>query len=88
MPSPRVWRHRRNSPGSRPITASWAEPLTLPVVDVDLLRIAEVLTNLIENRIKYTGSQENPEIKIGQLIEVRIESFCPRQLNRHRSQPA
>ena len=47
----------------------------LPVVHVDRIRIAEVLTNLIENSIKYMGLQANPEIEIGQRIDGKIESF-------------
>jgi signal transduction histidine kinase len=39
-----------------------------PVVHVDRMRITEVLVNLIENGIKYIGSQANPEIEIGQRI--------------------
>jgi len=36
-----------------------------PMVRVDRLRIAEVLTNLIENGIKYMGDQKTPRIEIG-----------------------
>ena len=37
----------------------------MPKVRVDVLRIAEVLVNLIENSVKYMGDQEGPEIDIG-----------------------
>ena len=37
----------------------------MPKVRVDVLRIAEVLVNLIENSVKYMGDQERPEIDIG-----------------------
>jgi PAS domain S-box-containing protein len=37
----------------------------MPKVRVDVLRIAEVLINLIENSVKYMGDQERPEIDIG-----------------------
>lgn len=37
----------------------------MPKVHADVLRIAEVLVNLIENSVKYMGDQGNPEIDIG-----------------------
>ena len=37
----------------------------MPKVRVDVLRIVEVLVNLIENSVKYIGDQERPEIDIG-----------------------
>jgi len=37
----------------------------LPVVNVDRDRIREVLINLIENAIKFSGNEKNPEIRIG-----------------------
>ncbi len=37
----------------------------LPVVSVDHARIREALVNLIENAIKFLGSQQNPVIRIG-----------------------
>jgi PAS domain S-box-containing protein len=37
----------------------------LPSVNVDRMRIVEVLTNLIENSIKYMGSQPQPNIEVG-----------------------
>ena len=36
-----------------------------PSIYVDRLRIGEVLTNLVENSIKYMGNQQNPRIEIG-----------------------
>ena len=50
----------------------------LPVVHVDRIRIAEVLTNLIENSIKYMGLQANPEIEIGQRIDGEDRIFFVR----------
>ncbi len=50
----------------------------LPVVQVDRMRIAEVLVNLIENNIKYTGLQANPEIEIGQRIDGEDRIFFVR----------
>ena len=47
----------------------------LPVVHVDRIRITEVLVNLIENSIKYMGSQANPEIEIGQRIDGKDGVF-------------
>ncbi|VVB63656.1 Methanogenesis regulatory histidine kinase FilI [uncultured archaeon] len=41
----------------------------MPIVYVDRMRIVEVLVNLIENSIKYMGTQEKPEIEFGQKIE-------------------
>lgn len=42
------------------------------------MRIAEVLVNLIENSIKYIGSQANPEIEIGQRIDGKDRVFFVR----------
>jgi len=48
---------------SRNVTVYVAEDM--PKVRVDVLRIAEVLVNLIENSVKYLGDQACPEIHIG-----------------------
>jgi signal transduction histidine kinase len=37
----------------------------LPLVDVDRVRIVEVLANLMENSIKYMGDQPHPSIEVG-----------------------
>jgi PAS domain S-box-containing protein len=37
----------------------------LPVVSVDHARIREVMVNLVENAVKFMGSQQNPVIRIG-----------------------
>jgi len=37
----------------------------LPSVSVDRMRIVEVLTNLIENSIKYIGDQPHPSLQLG-----------------------
>jgi len=37
----------------------------LPVVRVDRARIREVMVNLVENAVKFIGSQQNPVIRIG-----------------------
>jgi PAS domain S-box-containing protein len=37
----------------------------LPSVNVDRMRIVEVLTNLMENSIKYIGDQTHPSIEVG-----------------------
>ncbi|MFZ2472144.1 MAG: PAS domain S-box protein [Methanothrix sp.] len=37
----------------------------LPSVNVDRMRIVEVLTNLMENSIKYIGDQQHPSIEVG-----------------------
>ena len=34
----------------------------MPKVRVDVLRITEVLVNLIENSVKYMGDRERPKI--------------------------
>ena len=44
----------------------------LPTVNVDRMRIAEVLVNLIVNSINYRGDQQHPKIEIGYRI-VDIE---------------
>jgi PAS domain S-box-containing protein len=49
--------------GSRGINILLAE--RWPVVRVDRLRIVEVLTNLVENSVKYMGDEGSPEIEIG-----------------------
>jgi signal transduction histidine kinase len=40
----------------------------LPIVNVDRVRMVEVLQNLIVNAIKFMGQQENPIIEIGMKI--------------------
>ena len=50
----------------------------LPLVHVDRFRITEVLINLIENSIKYTELQANPEIEIGQRIDGNDRIFFVR----------
>ncbi|MGD0953931.1 MAG: PAS domain S-box protein, partial [Methanotrichaceae archaeon] len=50
----------------------------LPVVHVDRMRITEVLTNLIENSLKYGGLQTDPEIEIGQRIDGQNRIFFVR----------
>ena len=50
----------------------------LPIVHVDRMRIAEVLINLIENSIKYMGSQDRPEIEIGRKIDENKTVFFVR----------
>jgi signal transduction histidine kinase len=42
------------------------------------MRIAEVLVNLMENSLKYMGSQANPEIEIGQRIDGQDRIFFVR----------
>ncbi|VVB65189.1 Methanogenesis regulatory histidine kinase FilI [uncultured archaeon] len=48
----------------RGVNVSVADGL-LPLVRVDKMRIVEVLTNLIENSVKYMGDQSDPRIEIG-----------------------
>lgn len=48
---------------SRNVAVCVAEDM--PKVHADVLRIAEVLVNLIENSVKYMGKQERPKIDIG-----------------------
>ena len=50
----------------------------LPIVHVDRMRVAEVLVNLIENSIKYMGSQGRPEIEIGRRIDGNKTLFFVR----------
>ena len=40
-------------------------PESWPSVRVDRMRIVEVLTNLVENSMKYMGDESDPEIEIG-----------------------
>jgi PAS domain S-box-containing protein len=48
----------------------------LPIVNVDRLRMIEVLQNLIVNAIKFMGAQENPLIEIGtQIINDEFAFF-------------
>jgi PAS domain S-box-containing protein len=41
----------------------------LPSVNVDRMRIVEVLTNLMENSIKYIGDQPHPSIEVGHRLD-------------------
>ena len=50
----------------------------MPIIHVDRMKIVEVLVNLIENSVKYMGSQPNPEIEIGQRIDGMDRIFFVR----------
>ena len=50
----------------------------MPIIHVDRMKIVEVLVNLIENSVKYMGSQPNPEIEIGQRIDGKDRIFFVR----------
>ena len=41
----------------------------LPIVQVDRMRLVEVLVNLLENSVKYMGDQPQPEIEIGKRLD-------------------
>jgi len=47
----------------------------LPSVNVDHMRIVEVLTNLMENSIKYMGGQSHPEIEVGCRLDGEEKVF-------------
>jgi signal transduction histidine kinase len=47
----------------------------MPKVHVDVLRIGEVLVNLIENSVKYIGDQVRPEIDIGSRMDGKETIF-------------
>jgi len=47
----------------------------LPLVNVDRMRIVEVLTNLMENSIKYMGGQLHPEIEVGCRLDGEEKIF-------------
>ncbi len=47
----------------------------LPFVKVDRMRIAEVLTNLMENSIKYMGDQPHPTIEVGCRLDGEEKVF-------------
>jgi signal transduction histidine kinase len=40
-----------------------------PVVKADRMRLVEILVNLIENSVKYMGSQPHPRIEIGHKLD-------------------
>ncbi len=62
--------------GSRGINILLAE--RWPVVRVDRLRILEVLTNLVENSVKYMREGANPKIEIGWRREEDETAFFVR----------
>jgi PAS domain S-box-containing protein len=41
----------------------------LPIVQVDRMRLVEVLVNLLENSVKYMGDQPQPRIEIGKRLD-------------------
>jgi PAS domain S-box-containing protein len=41
----------------------------LPIVQVDRIRLVEVLVNLLENSVKYMGDQPQPRIEIGKRLD-------------------
>lgn len=47
----------------------------LPIVNVDRVRMVEVLQNLIVNAVKFMGQQENPIIEIGMQIMNDKQTF-------------
>jgi len=47
----------------------------LPSVNVDRMRIVEVLINLIENSIKYMGGQPHPNIEVGCRLDGEEKVF-------------
>jgi len=50
----------------------------LPIVQVDRMRLAEVLVNLVENSLKYMGDQRHPEIEIGKRLDGENTIFFVR----------
>lgn len=47
----------------------------LPMVNVDRMRIVEVLTNLMENSIKYIGDQPHPSLELGCRLDGEEKVF-------------
>jgi len=41
----------------------------VPIVQVDRMRLVEVLVNLVENSVKYMGDQPHPEVEIGKRLD-------------------
>jgi PAS domain S-box-containing protein len=50
----------------------------LPIVQVDRMRLVEVLVNLFENSVKYMGDQPQPEIAIGKRLDGENTVFFVR----------
>ena len=50
----------------------------LPIVQVDRMRLVEVLVNLLENSMKYMGDQPQPEIEIGKRLDGENTVFFVR----------
>jgi signal transduction histidine kinase len=50
----------------------------LPIVQVDRIRLVEVLVNLVENSVKYMGDQPHPEIEIGKRLDGENTVFFVR----------
>lgn len=50
----------------------------LPIVQVDRMRLVEVLINLVENSLKYMGDQPHPEIEIGKRLDGEKTVFFVR----------
>ena len=50
----------------------------LPIVQVDRMRLVEVLVNLLENSVKYMGDQPQPEIEIGKRLDGENTVFFVR----------
>jgi signal transduction histidine kinase len=50
----------------------------LPIVQVDRMRLVEVLVNLLENSMKYMGDQPQPEIEIGKRLDGENTVFIVR----------
>jgi signal transduction histidine kinase len=50
----------------------------LPIVQVDRMRLVEVLVNLVENSVKYMGDQPQPELEIGKRLNGENTIFFVR----------
>jgi two-component system OmpR family sensor kinase/two-component system sensor histidine kinase BaeS len=62
---------------AKEVTLRAETPADLPLIDVDPVRIREVLTNLVSNALRHTLTGGRVTIAISETMEIRVEDTGP-----------
>ncbi|HEY3056464.1 MAG TPA: HAMP domain-containing sensor histidine kinase [Thermoanaerobaculia bacterium] len=62
---------------AKEVTLRAETPADLPLIDVDPVRIREVLTNLVSNALRHTPPGGQVVIAISEALEIRVENTGP-----------